>query len=190
MDELTRAGRPSPLVQKLGFGSDKQAEYKILDPDWTIDFHSDAEEKLQRGEIEIYSELASAKKPEFDGAMTRHVTKRVTEATTKVVDPGKAYAQIRYQGNTIPVTKDTFVIGRGGKSFWVDLKLEAPPDVSREHCRIRRDPATGHFYIQDVSQYGTSIDGKPIAEKNVDVPLPGKCTVTLADVVRLEFEGA
>ena len=53
-------------------------EYKIVDPDWTIEFHPDAEDRLGRGDIEIYSELASAERPEFgEGAVTRHVTKRL-----------------------------------------------------------------------------------------------------------------
>jgi pSer/pThr/pTyr-binding forkhead associated (FHA) protein len=33
--------------------------------------------------------------------------------------------------------------------------------VSREHFRVRRDPARG-FLIQDVSLWGTSVDGTPL----------------------------
>ena len=81
------------------------------------------------------------------------------------------------------------VIGRGGKSFWVDVKLNAPPDVSREHCRIRRDDSNGRFYIRDVSQYGTVVNGTRIpSDNNIEVPLPERCRITLADVVDLEFE--
>ncbi|HYP14430.1 MAG TPA: hypothetical protein VEQ63_10950, partial [Bryobacteraceae bacterium] len=76
LDELARKSRPSAIARTLGFAPERQTEYKILDPDWTIEFHPDAEDKLKRGDIEIYSELASAQRPEFDGAMTRHVTKR------------------------------------------------------------------------------------------------------------------
>ena len=83
VDELNRASKPSGIARTLGFDSGKHVEYKILDADWTIEFHPDAEERLNRGDIEIYSELASAERPEFgEGAMTRHVTKRLSSGAT------------------------------------------------------------------------------------------------------------
>jgi hypothetical protein len=146
--------------------------------------------------------------------MTRHVTKRRaggetttsgrTASTSATATIGRiAYAAIRYQEDgterTFNVTKNQIVIGRGGKSFWVDLKLNAPPDVSREHCRIRRDEMTGEFFIKDVSQYGTSVDGHRIPSsapdvngdhrgRNLEVSLPANCRITLADVFDLRFE--
>jgi hypothetical protein len=202
LEELSAASKPSALARKLGFDSRKEQEYKIVDPDWTIEFHSDAEDKLARGEIEIYSELASVARPEFEGAMTRHVTRRRSDGqstSSQATAPqatgtaGRTYAYIRFEegGNTqsFAVTKNQVVIGRGGKSFWVDVKLNAPPDVSREHCRIRRDDSSGRFYIKDVSQYGTLINGGRIpSDNNVEVPLPARCRITLADVVDLDFE--
>jgi hypothetical protein len=213
LEELTAASEPSAIARTLGFDSGKRTEYKILDPDWTIEFHPDAEDRLGRAEIEIYSELASSARPEFEGAMTRHVTRRrgngqstssqLTAPASATAAAGQAHAFIRFEeggiGRTYPVTKNQVVIGRGGKSFWVDIKLTAPPDVSREHCRIRRDESTGHFFIKDVSQYGTSVDGSRIPtsvedrngdqhDRNVEVPLPARCRITLADVFHLEFE--
>src|SRR5262249_39957402 len=96
-------------------------------------------------------------------------------------------------------SKEQTVIGRGGKSFWVDLKLNAPPDVSREHCRIRRDPVSGSFFLKDVSQFGTTIDGKRVAgsletkdgqdrDRNIEVALPPRAVIGLADSVFLNFE--
>ena len=220
LEELTAASKPSALARTLGFDSGKLVEYKILDPDWSIDFHPDAEDKLAPGDIEIYSELASAARPDFEGAMTRHVTRRRSDGqstSSQVTEPGAprsatatignkaAYATIRFQDDGGPqvfeITKNQIVIGRGGKSFWVDLKLTAPPDVSREHCRIRRDEGTGRFFIKDVSQYGTSVNGARIPtsvehangdqrDKNIEVPLPPRCRIMLADVFALEFEAA
>jgi hypothetical protein len=211
MEQLSAEVKPSPIARTLGFDSGKHMEYKILDPDWTVEFHADLDEKLARGDIEVYSELASAPRPEFDGAKTRHVTRRrasgefsssqVTQPAAAPPDTASAFAQIRYDADEGPqsfaVTKNQVVVGRGGKAFYVDLKLSGPPDVSREHCRIRRDPATGKFYIKDVSQYGTSIDGKRVpssmvdgADKNIEVPLPAQCTLNLADVIDLRFEAA
>lgn len=220
LEELNRVSRPSSLARTLGFDSGKQVEFKIADPDWTIEFHPDAEDRLSRGEIEIYSELASAQRPEFgDGAMTRHVTKRLAPGVSQTEDTpaseatapshlrtgAPVFAYLRYEDtdgfHEFPVTKDQIVIGRGGKSFWVDVKLNAPADVSREHCRIRRDPATGHFYLKDVSQFGTTLDGKRVAtsletqsgqdrDRNLEIPIPARAVLGLADSVFLKFEAA
>lgn len=231
LEDLSESSKPSAIAKALGFEG-KQAEYKILDPDWTIEFHADTEEKLGKGDIEVYSELASAEKPEFDGAMTRHVTRSrpspQPEAPSIVppvapVPPAPppasprspveddvstgavtvrtgSHAELRWEDGSGPrrfaVAKDQIVIGRGGKSFWVDVKLDAPPDVSREHCRIRRDAQSGKFYLKDLSQFGTAIDGRRVAssldreqrDQNVEVPLPQRCTLRLADVFDLEFE--
>jgi hypothetical protein len=211
VEELNRAGRPSGFARALGFDGARPVEYKIADPDWTVEFHPDAEDKLARGDIEVYSELATASRPEFEGAMTRHVTRRLSGGTTENAPtvqvsrpaPGPAYARIRYRTpageQAFDVASNQIVIGRGGKTFWVDLKLDAPPDVSREHCRIRRDPASGAFFIKDTSQFGTTVDGRPIpssiersggAERdaNIEVQLPSRATIMLAGVVTLEFE--
>ena len=49
-------------------------------------------------------------------------------------------------------------IGRGGSSAWVDVQIVGSSKVSREHLRLRVD-ANGRFFIQDVSLWGTSVDG-------------------------------
>ena len=58
------------------------------------------------------------------------------------------------------MTKDQIVVGRGGRDYWTDIKLETLPDVSREHFRLRRDPATGQFFLKDLSRLGTTINGE------------------------------
>jgi hypothetical protein len=220
LDECNRKARPSAVVKILGFDSQKSVEYKILDPDWTIEFHPDAEEKLSRGDVEVFSELASAQRPDFDGALTRHVTRRRAdgemssfaaasapggEVTAQVPSPSAAadavYGWLRYDDSGAPrvyaITKPQTVIGRGGKTFWVDVKLNAPPDVSREHCRIRHDLSTGRFFLKDVSQFGTALDGVRVPpslsgerDTNVEVEVPARATISLADVFTLEFEAA
>jgi hypothetical protein len=106
---------------------------------------------------------------------------------------GRAFAYIRYtdqQGaQTFEVTKSQMVIGRGGRSYWVDLKLETLPDVSREHCRIRRDMETGRFTIEDMSQFGTAVNGKPVGQ-NASAELPPRATISLAGVLDLQWEAA
>ncbi|HKD07782.1 MAG TPA: FHA domain-containing protein [Bryobacteraceae bacterium] len=105
----------------------------------------------------------------------------------------RAFAYIHYVDNqgpkTFEVTKNQMVIGRGGRSYWVDLKLETLPDVSREHCRIRRDPETGRFTIEDLSQFGTAVNGKPVG-KNSSMELPRRGAISLAGVLDLKWETA
>ena len=54
--------------------------------------------------------------------------------------------------------KDTLSVGRGGSSVWVDVQVFTASKVSREHFRLRRD-RSGRFFIQDVSSWGTSVNG-------------------------------
>jgi hypothetical protein len=96
------------------------------------------------------------------------------------------------------MTKDEIVVGRGGRDYWTDIKLETLPDVSREHFRLRRDPANGQFFLKDLSQLGTTIDGAKApssiawegGEKrdlNLEAPVPWTARIGLAGVVFLEF---
>lgn len=106
---------------------------------------------------------------------------------------GRAFAYLRYADQdgqkTFEMTRNQIVIGRGGRSYWVDLKLETLPDVSREHCRIRRDGETGRFTIEDVSQFGTAVNGKPVG-RNSWAELPNRATISLAGVIDLRWEAA
>ena len=97
--------------------------------------------------------------------------------------------------------KNQVVIGRGGRDYRTDLKLDTLPDVSREHVRLRRDAQSGEFFIKDLSRLGTTVDGQPIPssmeyegnekrDKNVEVKLPAKARIGLAGVVFLDFQAA
>jgi hypothetical protein len=198
MTELNRKAKPSGVARMLGLEGKGPVEYKIADSDWTVQFFADAEDRLERGEIEVHSELASTPRPDFDGAMTRHVTRGLGAA----VDSGAAptmpspaeseFARLRYMEAGAPrefsITRPQTVIGRGGKTHWVDVRLEgAPPDISREHCRIRRDE-NGRFFVSDVSQFGTSVNGSPAAKGPGETPMPARATLSLAGVFEIEFE--
>lgn len=206
MDELNRKAKPGKLVKMLGFESaEAAAEYRILDKDFIIEFFPDVEGTLAPGDLEVRSDLASAPPPEFDGAMTRHVTRRQDaapaqdpEATVSLTNgnsptsPGDAqvYGRLRYTEANIEkeyrVLKNEIAVGRGGKAVWVDLRLETAADVSREHCRIRRD-STGRHYIIDVSQFGTAVNGRALVP-NKETELPSKASINLANVITLEWE--
>src|SRR5439155_7135962 len=148
------------------------------------------------------SELALPSKEEFgSGSMTKRIaTRRLggVESTRQSYEPAPpgpeapagAFALIEYEDNsghkTFAVTKDQIVAGRGGRDYWTDLKLDTLPDVSREHIRIRRDPASGQFHLTDVSTLGTTINGAK-APPNQETPLPARARIGLAGVVFLEF---
>jgi hypothetical protein len=121
----------------------------------------------------------------------------VSEGTTPSSDDERtkvrAFAYLSYADEhgqkTFEMTKNQIVIGRGGRSYWVDLKLDTLPDVSREHCRIRRHPDTGRFTIEDASQFGTAVDGKPVS-RNGSADLPPRATISLAGVIDLKWQSA
>jgi hypothetical protein len=93
--------------------------------------------------------------------------------------------------------KDSLSVGRGGSSAWVDVQVTATSKVSREHFRLRRDQG-GRFFIQDVSLWGTSVDGAPIppavksaegvAQPGTEQELPPSARIGLADVVVMHFQ--
>ena len=200
------------LLEKIGAGDGAETgEYVRVADDWTVEIYPDAEGKLASGEIEIHSELGAPQKAEpGGGSMTRRIIPQKAEVTIAPVavapaavansdfpdderTKGRAFAHITYVDQTGPkvfeVTKNLTVIGRGGRSYWVDVRLETLPDVSREHCRIRRDPESGRFTIEDVSQFGTAVNGTPVG-KDASVELPAAATISLADVVELGWQTA
>ncbi len=93
--------------------------------------------------------------------------------------------------------KQDIKIGRGGQFRLVDLQLEGPVRISRVHARIRRDEQ-GRFFIKDLSEWGTTVNGQRIArgvikegdevrEIDVEAELPPRARIGLAEAVFLEF---
>ncbi|HYO81510.1 MAG TPA: FHA domain-containing protein [Bryobacteraceae bacterium] len=206
LQKLNASGPFAPLTRALGIENRERVEYKIADADWTLEFFADTEERLERGDIEVHSTLASAPRPEFDGAMTRQVTRKLhgdsvmqedgagAAPTVKASGSAEAYATLSWvEGGTpkqFTMSKAQIVLGRGGKTHWTDLKLDsAPADISREHCRIRRDER-GKFFVSDSSQFGTAVDGRPAAKSPLESPLPVRATLSLAGVLEIRFEAA
>ena len=211
----TRRKLGASLLQKIGAKEAAAGtQYVRVSDAWTVEIYPDLDGKLQPGEIEIYSELGSPQKTEYGaGSLTRRIFPQKAEpmdepAATVMTHPAseqegaegqakldqtkpRTFAYLRYTDQhgpqTFEVTKNQLVIGRGGRSYWVDLKLETLPDVSREHCRIRRDPETGRFTIEDVSQFGTAVNGKPVGQ-NASAELPTRATISLAGVIDLQWE--
>lgn len=200
------------LLEKIGAGETAPAgEFARLGDAWTVEIYPDLDGKLQAGEIEVYSELGAPQKAEYGaGSLTRRIFPQKTEtvpdspATVATAVPPRAsqaeeeertkgivLAYLRYADEggqrVFDVVKNQIVIGRGGRSYWVDVRLETSSDVSREHCRIRRDADTGRFIIEDISQFGTAVNGKPVG-LNASAELPKRATISLAGVIDLQWE--
>lgn len=198
---LDRLTRPNPPVENAA-------------REWRIEFLPDAEGELQIGDILIHSDLMLPAGADTLGAGQRtrrittvHVGQRTTrreETVTQAQRPGApVHARLRYEDNrgaqTFDVCQDAVTIGRGGIAYRADVKIDASVDVSREHARIRRDPATGRFFIIDLSTLGTTVNGQRLPrgyveeegnkrENGVETPLAAGSRIGLADTVYLDFE--
>jgi len=216
MAELNRAS----LGERLKLA--RKPASKVVAPDggWRIQFFENTDDDVEPGDIVINSELALPAKPEFGaGNMTmriqtsrlagRSTAARKSEeplpATMAETEEMEAYATIEYEDQSgrqsYRMAKNQIVIGRGGRDYWTDLKLNTLPDVSREHVRLRRDPQTGDFFVKDLSRLGTTVNGEKIPtsvefvdgerrDMNVEVKLPATARIGLADVVFLDFKAA
>ncbi|MBV9083439.1 MAG: FHA domain-containing protein [Acidobacteriaceae bacterium] len=172
-------------------------EHKIAARDWSIEFLPDEEVPL--GDVEIHSELNETAEPGFRGTKTTLlerepsvVNHRTTSQRQELRRSADAvYAEIRYEDDSGPqvylVTQNQIRIGRGGDEQAMDLALYTTDEVSREHVVLRRDPATGAFFITDASTNGTWINGKRL-RKGVEESLPPRADIGVGEVLTLAFE--
>jgi len=174
-------------------------ECRIAESDWWIELFADSEGAVPPGDVEIHSELGESQQPGYRGAKTTLIDREPSVTSARVArdreqtrrQPDKIFAEIRYKDDsgqqTFFVTQNEISIGRGGEDLWVDLALYTNEEVSREHLRLRRDPATGAFAIVDKSRNGTWLNGKRLA-RGVEQPLPEHAEIGVAEVVKLSFE--
>jgi len=219
LESLNRGG----LAERLKLA--KRHEPKVSAPDggWQIRILENTDDDVEAGDIVIYSELALPAKTELGaGSMTKRIaTRRMggtqaapqtsyqpaasagpAAAATAAALPGDAIAVIEYDDNSghkvFHMTKDEIVVGRGGRDYWTDLKLDTLPDVSREHFRLRRDPESGKFFLKDLSRLGTTINGQRAPssiefvenekrDRNMEAPVPEQARIGLAEVLFLDF---
>lgn len=181
--------------------------------EWQVEFFADPDGDVAEGDILVDSELLLPASPELGvGERTRrmttvrsgqHTTARArTESATREGLPARAAARIVYEDHSgrhsFDIVKDSVTIGRGGVTYPVDIRIVSSVDVSREHARIRRDPATGRFFLIDLSSLGTTLNGRHVPrgydevdgrkrENSAETPLPDRARIGLADTVYLDF---
>lgn len=184
-----------PLFRRGG----ARKQYRIAQPEWWIEFFADTEGAVPPGDVEIHSELNDTSDPGYRGAKTSLIGRepsvtaaRVARDREKTRRPAdRVFAEIRYRDDsgaqTYLVTQNEISVGRGGDEIWVDLPLYTSDEISREHFRIRRDPASGAFTIADKSRNGTWVNGKRLP-RDKEQPLPGRAEIGVAEVLKLAFE--
>ena len=130
-----------------------------------------------------------------------HAAPRSHSSETRRAAPDGSRATLSYEdqegAHVFVVRKECIKVGRGGMGTWVDVQLMTDPRVSREHCWISCD-LDGHFSIQDVSTWGTFVNGQPLPPplRSTDGPvvqpgakteLPPGARIALADSVVIQF---
>ncbi len=214
-DELAKLNRNRRSKIKLPLLRDdrKQAVYEAIG-EWVVEFHENTDDDAKENPLIVHSAFAMPNTADDRaGTLTQRITKRQVDGHLCTTHReagsetrragGVVFATLDYEddsGNqSYRMTKEQIKIGRGAADRWVDLKLNAKKDVSREHVRIRRDSGSGQFFVKDLSTLGTTVNGKKIppsihnedgqeSDRNVEVRLPDKARIGLADVVFLEFK--
>ena len=226
-DELQKLNRRSPVTTWLNRGErvgklidrfrGPGAAVQAASTDWQVEFLADPDGDMKEGDLLIDSELILPAMPDLGvGERTRKITtvhagqrtatrehtlQRPSPAPAPVPPPVPP-ARLEYDDDAghhaFDVEKDSVTIGRGGIAYPVDVHIVSSPDVSREHARIRRDPATGRFYLIDLSSLGTTLNGRHVPkgydevdgakrENGAETVLPDTATIGLADTVTIEF---
>jgi hypothetical protein len=213
-EELERLNRPSWVKRQLGLTKARRAPLENAGPRWHVEFLPDTDGDLEGdGDIIVHSDLMLAPDPELGvGERTRRITTvRSGDRTSRrehVIASNSArvpavHARLTYRDNSgdhqYDLLRDLTTIGRGGLHFPVDVRLSTSDDVSREHVRIRRDAATGKFYLIDLGTLGTTLDGRHVPRgveerdgvktgNGSETLLPARARIGLADTVFLDFE--
>lgn len=191
----------------LGVRRGRPKDHRIAAADWSIQFFADTEDAVPPGHVEIHSELSEVEQPGLRGTKTTLIdepvavnggaTRDVSGATT-LAAPGEGrrggeriYADVRYEDDTGPqvflVTQNVIRIGRGSEDEPMDLALYTNDEVSREHAILRREPATGQFFVTDKSTNGTWVDGRRLKREN-EQPLAERAEIKVAEVITLQFQ--
>jgi hypothetical protein len=211
-EALAEVGSPPWWKQVLHPTREALPPIDVLPPR-TVEILADPNDEVPPGQVGVHSELRLPATGEYAGAPTVRVTATTTalgarpgsiEQTANVASAaGAASAWLSIDdlegARDHGVVDNPTLIGRGGLGCYVHVRVRTEGQVSKEHCRIRRDHASGQFFIKDLSRNGTSVDGVPLPKgaeyigprkREIDgceQPLPDRARIGLADVLYLEF---
>jgi hypothetical protein len=214
-DELQALNSRTPVRRWVERWRGPDPEVLNAAPEWQVEFFADPDGDMKDGDLLIDSELVLPASVELGaGERTRRITthhsgqgtttrEEQSVRGTTAVSPAPVFARIRYEddagGHAYDVVKDSITIGRGGIAYPVDVRIVSSPDVSREHVRLRRDAATGRFFLIDLSSLGTTLNGRHVPkgydeadgskrENGEETLLPDSARIGLADTIFLDFE--
>jgi hypothetical protein len=197
MDKLNKKG-----FSILPGSKTKGSKYEAAEKEWSVKFHIDENEELTPGDILVDSHLAMPSAMEYgagtktqrseticSGGETRRLRKYQEESKNEATP---ALARLTYkdqnaQDHEFLMTSLEISVGRGGQREFCDFELDGPADISRQHFYLRQDPDTREFFIQDVSKFGTFVDGKKLTPKEW-VRLPSEATIVLAERITIRFQ--
>jgi hypothetical protein len=210
-EALAEVGAPRWWTQVLHPTREALPPIDVLPPR-TIEILADPNDEVPPGEVGVHSELRLPATGEYAGTPTVRVTATTTavgprhgpvEQTAAVTSATTASAWLRIDdlegSRDHGVVDNPTLIGRGGLGCYVHVRVRTEGQVSKEHCRIRRDDASGEFFIKDLSRNGTSVNGVLLPRgaeyigprkrelEGGEQPLPDGARIGLADVLSLEF---
>lgn len=213
-EELDKLNQQSALRRWTGrLRRDSDPEIRNAGQEWHVEFLADPDGDMNEGDLLIDSELVLPASPDLGvGERTRRITtvhagsrtttREHTVTGAQRTPSGGVLARIEFEDaagrHAFDMVKDSIAIGRGGVAYPVDVRISSSPDVSREHARIRRDPASGRFFLIDVSSLGTTLNGRHVPkaydeqdgarrENGAETPLPDTARIGLADTIFLDF---
>ena len=165
---------------------------------WIIEVHQADEDDLEPDAIvRVDSRLSLPPTDTPGSAETQRIVTTSTGTETRTVRlrdekpvPPRPLARLTYQDGArqrreYVMVKREIVVGRGSPDTFCDLTLDGPMDVSRQHFYLRLDETA--FRIQDVSTYGTTVDGR-LLKRGEWQTMPRKARIVLAQKIPLEFE--
>lgn len=152
------------------------------------------------GEKFVTQEVVENNDEQFSDSFSNSIPLQSIKSATNSPRP---FALIHLQTlngkTTYKMTKNTFAVGRGGTTYWIDLPLLNNPKISQEHLRIHREETSGKFFIKDLSRNGTKLNGKKLPssleksdgqmrENQTQTELKNHSKIQLAGEITLEFE--
>jgi len=216
-EELEKLNQGSRVGRWIGRSVRRTgAEIQNAGSDWHVDFVADPDGDLAEGDLLVDSELMLPSSPDLGmGERTRRITtvhtgsrtttREQTDVKTAAAPRTPVRATIVYEDDrgrhSYDVVKESLTVGRGGIAYPVDVRIASSPDVSREHARIRRDAASGRFFLIDLSSLGTTLNGRHVPrgydevegskrENGAETPVPDEARIGLAETVFLDFRKA
>jgi pSer/pThr/pTyr-binding forkhead associated (FHA) protein len=216
-EELEKLNRGSRVRRWLGRSARRPGvDVQNAGSDWHVEFVADPDGDLADGDLLVDSELMLPSSPDLGmGERTRRITtvhtgsrtttREHTDVKTAAALSASVRATIVYEDDrgrhSYDVVKESLTVGRGGIAYPVDVRIASSPDVSREHARIRRDAASGRFFLIDLSSLGTTLNGRHVPrgydevegskrENGAETLVPDEARIGLADTVFLDFRRA